>query len=333
MGFKVCDPISETNRPHEQKRASAPPPLRLRRRGFSLPELMVVAGIIVVLTALLLPSICMLREKAVDVVCTGRLHQLVIASQHYASMNDGWFPAAASEGQPAAVPDMLPARLLNDLRRYIGYPAIGPETAHGNLPSTMQCPRVERLDGTRGPFVMKGSGLVVIGYYTGYAYVGGLARSTTPGKSGAVLPRPYPVGPQPKSVPGVPGGMAPVRIPGPPLPTTATVLRPGRAAAKMGDLGTLWADDVSLSSAGGGFWRFAHPRPGAAGGPQALTYAEPRGCQGQHRASADGRVDWVAAEDLGLPAGEQVMSAGVTKAASPLDAGASYRADSGYWWF
>ena len=40
-----------------------------RRRGFTLVELLVVVGIIVVLVALLLPTISRARSSAVNLVC------------------------------------------------------------------------------------------------------------------------------------------------------------------------------------------------------------------------------------------------------------------------
>lgn len=341
MGFNVLDRISKSNLPDPLRRLPRPrrsrKPLRVCPRcGFSLPELLVVTGILVALIALLLPCIGKVREKAVEVVCTGRLRQLVNASCQYASLNHGWFPAAAGTGQAAAVPNMLPARLLNDLRPYVGYPAITRDATTGNLPPSVQCPQVERLDGQRGPFEMKAPGLVVVTYYTGYVYLGGLGRDTGAVKRGAARPKPsFPAWtPRAKLVPGDALGRQVAQVVGPPLPTTATVLRPGRAAAKAGDPGTLWADDVSLgTSSNGVYWRFAHPRHGAAGGPETLSYANPRGCLGQHRAYAEGRVEWVPAEQLGLGGGEAQAEGMTTKAASPLDAAASYKAGSGYWWF
>jgi hypothetical protein len=108
---------------------------------------------------------------------------------------------------------------------------------------------------------------------------------------------------------------------------TGVVLQPARTARRPADgRAVIWADDVSLSDSAGGYYRFAHARRGAKGGPMPLSYTEPRGCRGQHRAHADGSVDWVSGEDLGMNAA--AAASGMTP-----DATASYRMGQAYWWF
>src|SRR4051812_12502591 len=69
---------------------------RMKRRGFSLVELLVVVGIIAVLIALLMPVFAKARRQADQVTCLSNLRQLGAAFLGYAGANRGWFPAPAS---------------------------------------------------------------------------------------------------------------------------------------------------------------------------------------------------------------------------------------------
>jgi len=61
----------------------------LRRRGFTLVELLVVIGIIALLVSILLPALNKAREDAKRVRCLSNQRQLVMAWQMYASDNKG----------------------------------------------------------------------------------------------------------------------------------------------------------------------------------------------------------------------------------------------------
>ena len=61
------------------------------RRGFTLLELLVVVGIMLVLSAVLVPSIFDARESAQSAVCASRLKALAQYATTYA-MNEGYYP-------------------------------------------------------------------------------------------------------------------------------------------------------------------------------------------------------------------------------------------------
>lgn len=67
----------------------------MKRRAFTLVELLVVIGIVAVLVGLLLPSLRSAREQARRTVCAGHLQQLGIAMLLYARENNDLYPFAA----------------------------------------------------------------------------------------------------------------------------------------------------------------------------------------------------------------------------------------------
>lgn len=65
-----------------------------RRTGFTLVELLVVLGIIVVLVSILLPVLKSIREQGKSVTCSGNMHEILVAMNAYVSANDGALPVA-----------------------------------------------------------------------------------------------------------------------------------------------------------------------------------------------------------------------------------------------
>jgi prepilin-type N-terminal cleavage/methylation domain-containing protein len=72
----------------------------MRRRGFTLTELMIVIGIIAVLIALLLPAVQSAREAARRASCDNNLLQLGFALANYASTHTVFPPGVVSEKGP-----------------------------------------------------------------------------------------------------------------------------------------------------------------------------------------------------------------------------------------
>ena len=79
-------------------------PRHIRRRGFTLVELLVVIGIIAVLIGILLPTLLGARRAAYTVQCSSNMQQLATAMLMYIQDNKGKVPAAASEELPGITP-------------------------------------------------------------------------------------------------------------------------------------------------------------------------------------------------------------------------------------
>lgn len=103
----------------------------MRRRAFTLVELLVVIGIIAILISLLLPGVRAAKEQANRVVCMSNQRQIAIAWINYHSDNKGWLtpgqpvPNPYFTGQtPWIVPDIngdpLTTMSRGSLWRYLG---------------------------------------------------------------------------------------------------------------------------------------------------------------------------------------------------------------------
>jgi len=66
-------------------------------RGFTLVELLVVISIMSLLVAILMPALASARSGAREVACRSNVRQLLLANIGYASENDGYYVAAASD--------------------------------------------------------------------------------------------------------------------------------------------------------------------------------------------------------------------------------------------
>ena len=117
----------------------------LRRRAFTLVELLVVVGIIAVLLALLLPSLARARENARRVQCASHLRQLATAFFMYANENRQAYPVASAPQrgprQAAAADPYDPAEWIHwQPRRDPRQSAIIRFLDAGALPDLFRCP-------------------------------------------------------------------------------------------------------------------------------------------------------------------------------------------------
>lgn len=67
----------------------------MKKKGFTLVELLVVISIIALLISILLPCLSAAKEQAKRVICQGQLQQIGIGYHMYADDNEGCFPYAA----------------------------------------------------------------------------------------------------------------------------------------------------------------------------------------------------------------------------------------------
>lgn len=110
---------------------------------FTLIELLVCVSIIVLLMAMLLPSLRKARENGYKVLCAGNLRQLATVSNTYMGDNDAWMPPYDTN-----VNLEWNAVFINN--RYIPEPEVG-------KPSVLVCPtHFTNIDQNRGTWTQLG---------------------------------------------------------------------------------------------------------------------------------------------------------------------------------
>lgn len=70
----------------------------MKKKNFTLVELLIVIAIIAILAALLMPALNSARDKARTIQCTSNLKQIVQAVEHYRNDWDGFYPMLNNSG-------------------------------------------------------------------------------------------------------------------------------------------------------------------------------------------------------------------------------------------
>lgn len=132
-----------------------------RTSEFTLIELLIVIAMIVILAGLLLPMLNRARDRAKTIDCGSRLRQMSLATDQYASDNDGSiefsqgrYRAERADGNSSAFFGPITKReaLMGTILGYLGVP-VAPSTDFANLDKRILCP-AGRRDGN-GTYCVK----------------------------------------------------------------------------------------------------------------------------------------------------------------------------------
>ncbi len=120
---------------------------KVRRSAFSLVELLVVVGIVVLLAAMLVPSFSAARRAARIAACKGQMHSIHPATAAYAASNSRRLPPFAMESHRGSVPlaghygGSPPGDPNGTFRRGVAWVNLSALSPEGYLqPDALRCP-------------------------------------------------------------------------------------------------------------------------------------------------------------------------------------------------
>src|SRR5262245_6119966 len=87
--------------------------MRSREKGFSLIELLIVVGVILVIAAIAIPSLMHAKMSGNEASAVGSMHAIITATQTYASTYGVGYPANLGQLGPAPVASSSAADLID----------------------------------------------------------------------------------------------------------------------------------------------------------------------------------------------------------------------------
>lgn len=126
-------------------RMTFPPLLPIRQQGFSLTELLVIIGLVLVLAMVATPAYSRLTQVRDDASCLSNLRQIGVAVLNYANENHGLLPGPMPASQRASYTSHQITKAPNSLLQYIApYLGLLPPPKR-QMASVFQCPAQLKL--------------------------------------------------------------------------------------------------------------------------------------------------------------------------------------------
>jgi prepilin-type N-terminal cleavage/methylation domain-containing protein/prepilin-type processing-associated H-X9-DG protein len=117
----------------------------MRKRGFTLVELLVVVGIIAVLIGILLPVLASVRERGQRTVCASRLKEIVHGIHMFANENKGKLPEGKRDFDGAEHCVWISQNTYETLAKFAGYRLTSPQPPPAGTVGDpfLTCPNLE----------------------------------------------------------------------------------------------------------------------------------------------------------------------------------------------